>query len=53
MTFKENYDQLLACGFVSFDNKTLMEEFLGELPRAIKNRLDEIDEKNCHIWLEV
>jgi hypothetical protein len=53
LNFKENYNKLLTCGFISFENKTLMEEFLDQLPESIKNRLEEINEENCHIWLEV
>jgi hypothetical protein len=50
--YKDKLNQLLACGFVPFDNSDEMGSFLKEIPKSIRERITDIDKINNHLWLE-
>jgi hypothetical protein len=52
-THKHKYNQLLACGFASFKSVTDMNLFISKLPESIKERINEKDEHNYHLWIEL
>ena len=46
-------DDLQACGFVAFDTQKERKTFVDKLCPDIKERLEPLNENNCHLWMEL